>query len=242
MINEVFKTEIIIDIIAIICIVGLILKVMVALCYRHLIKEADDMSRSKNRFLKNTKTKFSTEYENSFTISNVSLFVDKYMYEMKILRIRTSTWEGIGTFILIVCLLLGSSGALWSFQNGSEDRIVEYILTAAVSAGVLVLADSLINAQRRREQLHVNMCYFLENHLKPQLENGCFDFDVNSLSRLSDEIDEGMMELINSMNQSKDEENSAKKSKRKDNKYNQTINISKGEQKIVEDVIKEYLT
>lgn len=240
MIGQVIENKVLIEIIVAICGLSIILKAAIAFRYGHLIKEADDMGNSNNKFLKKIKHRFSKEYDNSYSVNNVGVFVDKYMYQMKIMGFKPSVWEGFGTFILVLCLLLGSLGALWSYENGTERDVTIYIIAAVVSAGALVLIDSLINTQRRREHLHVNMCCYLENRMKPKLENGENDFDIGSFSKLSDEIDEGMMSLINSMNSEKEDKD--KKIKRNKEKNNQMINISKGEQKIVEDVIKEYLT
>ena len=238
--------------ISIVCIFSLMVKLIFSFRYQNLINESDQMGETRDRLLINIKQRFESEYEKAFCVNNVSVFVDKYMYNMRILMLRPTTWESLGMFAILFCLLIGSTGSLYAFSfDLGREEIIGHILEGVIASGILVLVDTLVNVQRKKEPLHVNICDYLENYMKPRLERGEYDYDINQLTRLADEVDEGMLALIKSMDCSskrkKDESEKqfifqqSTKEEVEETKVGPIV-LSEDEEQILEDVLKEYLT
>ncbi len=236
MIENLYDANLILYAIIAVCALGTMLKLVLACGYRTLIKEADNMEKSRNKNIRKIKENFCGQYEKTYTFGNIGVYVDKCILGMKIAGVRLSAIESVGTIFLLLCLLIGSVGTIWVFvYDKGKEQLIMHALEGVIAGGVLVLLDALINLQKKKEHLHINICNHLENYIKPRLECGEYNYRISELTKLSDEIDEGMMALINSMNV---KENEVEKNENNNN----IINISKTEQEIVEDVIKEYLT
>ena len=61
---------------------SIILRIFLGLLYRNMIKEADNMASTKNRMLKQCKTKFASCYQLSNGVANIPIFVDKFLNRM----------------------------------------------------------------------------------------------------------------------------------------------------------------
>ena len=90
------------------------------------------------------------------------------------------------------------------------------------------------------ERVILNVTNYYENYVIPEKINGTYDIKNRKLYHISDEIDEGIAELAESMEEYEAE--MLRKNINKNKENNPEINLSNGEQKIFEEVINEYLT
>lgn len=232
MIQLLFENNVVLYIIVALCFVSLLIKYRLSLLFARLIKMSDkpDNIGKRNKycswFIKSITDDFIAEYENSYCVNNVSIFVDKYMYNVSMLGIRSYTWESIGLLTVILCLLIGTFGAVGAYSlNLGQGELLKNVLCGLVAAGTIIVADIFNDIQSKREQLHTNICNYLENYMKPRLERGEYRYRFEECSRLSDEIDAGMMALIESM----------------DTDDSESL-CDYSDDRILEDVISEYLT
>ena len=243
MIDRIFEGNVIFNIVVVICGVSVLVRIALLLLYRRLIKAASSPDKEKGngysrRFIRRITDKFIYEYEKSYPVNNVSVFVDKYMYEVKLFGIRSSTWETMESVSLILCLVSGTLCAFRAYYHSEQQsELIRYVLEGLLSAGIITVSDALFDLTVLRSQLHTNICDHIENYMKPRLECGEYDSSLIEKARLLDDIDEGMIELMNSLNniQSGAEcEDSGQKEA--------VIDPSDEDERILEDVIREYLT
>lgn len=253
-----------------ICAVSLIIKIQLLLLYKKLIREAAAPGRKRKcsryvrQYIKEITNGFEMEYRSSYYVNNVSVFVDRYLYDVRLSGVRYSTWETMGVIAVLMCLIAGMAGAFGAYYyEFGQDHIIRYTLEGLAVSGIIVMADAFIDIQRRKEQLHTNICNYLENYMKPRLEKGDYSYRLEECARLSDEVDAGMMALIESLNESgtpSEEEpdevseaileaerqqgigNSSDGHKDKPETTNIVNNTGIDDGRILEDVIREYLT
>ena len=248
MLEKMYEMNLAIYVIIIMCVAGFCFKLAMLHKYNSLIKEASGAIEICSGFVKGIEESFVKKYEQSYRVNNVSIFVDKHMYDIKMLRIRDYVWETVGILLVILCLVIGTVGAACAFYYGhSEYMLIKHVMCGFVSSGILVIVDVFVDLQRKREQLHTNIYNYLENYLKPRLELEKYGYNINSdVNKCADEakivdvaLDElsekGMEELIESI------ENLQKiQSKTISNADGETDGIEDGN--ILEDIITEYLT
>ena len=243
MIEKIYDSNVVLYIIFVVCGLSVVTRIALLLRYRSLINEASSPGNGKRtgysgRFIRRITDKFACEYEKSYIVNNVSIFVEKYMYEVKMLGIKSSAWESVEILAIILCLAAGTLGAFGAHYYREEQAvIIRYALEGLIAAGVIIISDALFDLTIRRNELHTIICDYLENYMKPRLERGEYNSLVTNNVKLVNEIDEGMLELLESMDNSLcGEEDSEPEDE------NIIWQKQDKDDRIIEDVIREYLT
>ena len=242
MIGKIYESNVVLYIIFVICGLSVVTRAALLLRYRSLIKEASSPGGGKDNsysgsFIGRITDKFASEYKKSYIVNNVSIFVEKYMYEVKMLGIKASAWESVEILAIILCLAAGTLGAFGAHYYREEQVvIIRYALEGLIAAGIIIISDALFDLTIRRNELHTIICDYLENYMKPRLERGEYNSLVTNNVKLINEIDEGMLELLESIDNSLCAEETEPE--------NEDIILHKQDKddRIIEDVIREYLT
>lgn len=156
---------------AILCGVGIFLKVMVSLLYSMLIRASDKMGASKNKLMKLIRLKFETCYKLRIGVHNVETFVDKYIYKYRFLGILLSTWENFSGQILILCMFCGTVGVIAALiYNAGRFAVWSTLFSAVMASIFLVTMDSILNLEGKKKHLRINIVDYLDNYLKIRLQ------------------------------------------------------------------------
>lgn len=157
------------------CLVSLIVKVMLRHTYKRLLRAASDMGHSKHRLMKALCMKFETCYKLKIGVPNVSLFVEKYLRHYHVLGIYMRTWEHVN-MLCVILVMAGSMGSsIWNMMQGSESNEVFLpLLTGIIGTGLLLFMDFIWNTDSQWQLLKVDITDYLENICKPRLENETF--------------------------------------------------------------------
>ncbi len=141
---RVFQEEKLITLCMFTCLgISIILRIFLGLLYRNMIKEADNMAITKNRLLRQCKTKFASCYEMSGGVANISVFVDKFLGRMALGHLSFDT-------------LYHLSGQM--------------MLLSVVCSGIGVCKSILTGRTLKKRVLKVNLVDYLENHLSPRID------------------------------------------------------------------------
>lgn len=185
---------------------GMLVKFVTSLIYKKLIRESDKMGSSNHPLLKLIRMKFETCYQLRIGVHNVSSFSEKYIYKYRVMGMLLSTWEGLGTQILLICMCLGTTGLFGAVFYGMDKEIVLSIFfTSIIVCMILIIYDSIVNISSMQKRLQVNIVDYLDNYLKIRLESqymtekDATKEQVKENALLSYERDEGMEELIQSL-------------------------------------------
>lgn len=221
---------------AAVCFISIFLKMIQSFYYKRLIKDSSDMANAKTKVVRKIKSDFEREYKRINCINNTNMFVCKHMFNVRIMGLKTSSWEVFSVFNVLMCAAAGGATAFWAFVNGYDEQyIIMHVLYGFIAGFLIVLSDLIANVQNKIEHLHVNMCEFLENEYKPLLECSDDGKVADTLPEISEEIDDGIRELFRLMNESDGGDISA-------DSVSREIRLSKDEERILQDVIEEYLT
>lgn len=238
-----------------VCLISILIKCSLYIYYKRLIKDSDNMADTRTSLLKKLKTSYEQAHLDEKCIDSTNMFVYKFMFGTRMLGMKVSTWESIVILNVLICAVLGGTEAMLSFKQGYDDRyVIMNIMCGFVSGFLIVLSDLATNIQGKIENLNVNVCFYLENELKPSLEK-------NSMKRykkpeqVSKHIDEGIVELFRLMNDNRDtieskgrnmQGKTIKKEADNQKKYRDSSAMGQAgrnekENEIIKEVLEEYL-
>lgn len=151
---------------------------MGVLCHR-LIWETENMSASKNKSLQQLKLKFSSCCKLHEGVSNIPVFVDKYMNQIKVHGISLSTLKHISGQLVLLSILISGIGACRGIITGeSVILIMPYYIISFLGLYCYFAISSLIDIADKTKILRTNLIDYLENHLANRLEQTELDLKI----------------------------------------------------------------
>jgi hypothetical protein len=179
MVQYLYDNNIMIYTFAALCGIGLLVRLIVNLVYKHLVKESDNLGETKNKMLKHIKMKFETCFKLKIGVNNVDTFVDKNVLRYRFCGVLLSTWDNFGGQVLFLNLLIVPICAVFGVAYDCEQDSV--LITGAVgimTSAVLILVDKSINLSGKKKMLRLNLLDYLENFCKVRLEQEAFQPEV----------------------------------------------------------------
>ena len=133
-------------------------------------------------------------------VENVRVFVDKYLYEYRVLGMKLHGWRRMENITAGLCLVLGAGGALLEYLvNGMGDMVLR---TGATGAGLAILIYLVHLITDERYQLEA-----VQNYMVDYLENVCLhryektyqkEIKVMIYADIADVVDESNVGLAGS--------------------------------------------
>lgn len=145
---------------------GILAKLVSVFTARRLVKEAKDIHNSNHRLMKLVKAKFEHASMVSDRVQNVSAFVNKFMYEYKVLGLRLQTYQAFPSKMMWGIGVLGAFAIFEShrlFRFGAQT--IQYIQWTSI---FFLLLAILQLAREERAYLEATQNYMVE-----YLENVC---------------------------------------------------------------------
>lgn len=145
---------------------GIVSKLVVSVTLKRLVKASGNMNKSTHPLMRLVRAKFEHACMISEKVENVGVFVDKYLYEYRVIGMKLHSLRRMERAASGVCLLLGIFGAVLSYiRDGMQEQVIQ---AGAIGAGlaILVFLVHLITDEGYR----MNM---VRNYMVDYLENIC---------------------------------------------------------------------
>lgn len=157
------------------CLLSILLKEISHHTYRRLLKAAGNMGKTDHRLMKMLRVKFDTCYQLKIGVSNVSIFVDKYLGHYRVLGMSMHRLEALSNLCMVLAMLGGICGGIGAMYLQMPASVIYSALCSGVLGnGVVLIFDCMFGNQNLRELLRIDIMDFLENIYKPRLENETF--------------------------------------------------------------------
>ena len=151
---------------------------MGVLCHK-LIWESENMSSTANKSLQQLKLKFSSCCQLHEGMSNISVFVDKYMNQLKIGGFSLSVLKHLSGQLVLLSILISGIGACKGIVTGeSVLYIVPYYIISFLGLYCYFAISSLVDISGKTQILRTNLIDYLENHLVNRLEQTTLDMKL----------------------------------------------------------------
>ncbi len=168
---QVFKEQTVMTVCMFSCMaLGIFLKVFLGILYGHMIKETDNMAATENKLLKQCKTKFSNCYELNNGISNIPVFVDRFLNRMALGPFSFALLYHLSGQLMLLSVVCSGVGVCRSILAGHTlGAILPFYIVSFLSLYVYFSVSSVVDVQGKRKMLKVNLIDYLENHLSPRI-------------------------------------------------------------------------
>lgn len=151
---------------------------MGVLCHK-LIWESENMSSTANKSLQQLKLKFSSCCQLHEGMSNIAVFVDKYMNQLKIGGFSLSVLKHLSGQLVLLSILISGIGACRGIIAGESILyIVPYYIISFLGLYCYFAISSLVDITGKTQILRTNLIDYLENHLVNRLEQTTLDLKL----------------------------------------------------------------
>ena len=117
--------------------IGLVSKMITWFSLKRMAKAAGNMNLSSHRLMKLLKAKFEHACMVSDKVQNVKAFIEKYLYEYRILGLKIHTWQQLEKQSAWLLGLTAAVGAMLSYyEYGMRDEVFYY---AGIGGAAVVL-------------------------------------------------------------------------------------------------------
>ena len=158
---------------------SIICQIVLGVIYHRLIWETEHMSTTTNKSLQQLKLKYSGCCKLNEKVSNVSVFVDKYMSRIKFGGISLSILKHLaGQLMLLAVLVAGIGACLSIIHDENFFSIAPYYVVCFLGLYCYFATASLIDIPGKVNILRINLIDYLENHMTNRIEQASLDMQL----------------------------------------------------------------
>ncbi len=150
---------------------SILLRVFLGLLYRNMIKEADNMASTRNRLLKQCKTKFASCYQLGNGVANIPVFVDKFLNRMTLGHLSFETIYHLSGQLMLLSVVFSGIGVCKSIIGGrTVGEVLPFYIVSFFGLYVYFSVSTVVDVRGKKRMLKINLVDYLENHLSPRIE------------------------------------------------------------------------
>lgn len=144
--------------------IGILARIIVGTSLNRLVRAASNVSKSNHPLMRLVRAKFEHACMVSDKVQNISLFVEKYIYEYKTLGIKLQSWRNLEKTMIWACGGFTIVGGYLSYtEHGMSLEIYQYIMSGIAGVLLLVMMQMTANEGQKLSITKMYMTDFLEN-------------------------------------------------------------------------------
>lgn len=157
---------------------SIICQIMIGVIYRNMIKETENMSATDNQLLRQCKLKFANCYQLSGGVSNIPVFVDKFLAKVSFMRISLTGFQHLSGQLMLLAVVTAGIGSCQEIVEGETvGRVLPYYIVSFIGLYLYFAVSGLVDTQGKKERLKVNLVDYLENHMVSKLKQSAIDWE-----------------------------------------------------------------
>lgn len=208
-------------------------RIIIGILYQNMIKETDNMSATNNKALKQCKLKFANCYQLNNRVSNIPIFVDKFINRLKLGPFSYLTLYHLSGQMMLLAVGVAGVGICKSIMAGySIGDILPFYIVSFLGLYLYFAVSAMADIKGRRRILKTNLVDYLENHMANRLAEGSYAEEGRGES-VRNEKKEGRAN-IELMPMHKEEQDVLPEGEKRI--------FSRSEEKELEELLKEFLT
>ncbi len=147
------------------------IRLFLALLYRQMIEETDNMATTKNKLLKQCKLKFTNCYQLNNGVPNVSVFVEKFLNKLAFGPFSFSILYHLSGQLMLLSIVFSGVGVYRSIIAGNMfGEILPFYICSLLELYLYLSLSTLLDVKGKRKALKVNLVDYLENHLSNRMQ------------------------------------------------------------------------
>lgn len=171
--NTLFNQSFIFTLTIVFMVIGILYQIAIGVLYQKMIQETDNMSGSENKILKQCKERFVTCYKMNGGVSNIPVFVDKYINRIKFCGMGFNFMKHLSGQMMLAGVFVAGFGVCKGIVEGRRfvDLLPFYII-CLFGIYLFLSITAIVDMPGRRQMLKTNLMDYLENHIAERLEHG----------------------------------------------------------------------
>lgn len=159
---------------------SIMVRILLGLLYQSMIRESDNMAITENRLLKQCKLKFANCYQLNNGVSNISVFVDKFLNRLAIGPFSFETLYHLSGQSMLLSVIGAGVGVCKSIVGGRTIRdILPFYIVSFAGLYFYFSISSMVDLKGKKRILKINLVDYLENHLSARI--GVTESDMQML-------------------------------------------------------------
>ena len=151
---------------------SILCRFMTGVLLKKLIREAENMSATDNKLLKQCKLKFQNCYELNAGAANGEVFVGKFMQNIRLGRCSLRLIGQLAGQFLLLSVFAEGIGACVGIVHGETLKdVLPYYLLTFLSLYLFFSVSGLVDVQGKQEALRTTVTDFLENRMTGRMES-----------------------------------------------------------------------
>lgn len=152
-------------------ILSIICQIIMGVIVQNMIKESGNMSATENKLLKQCKLKFANCYKLNGRVVNTSVFVDKFIQNIRFINIPLVRLSHISGQLMMLSIVATGIAICLSLAAGDTlFQIIPYYLSSILGLYLYFSVSGIVDIQSKKNILKTNLVDYLENHFAPRLE------------------------------------------------------------------------
>ena len=146
-------------------------RIMIGILYQNMIKQTENMSTTNHKALKQCKMKFTNCYQLNNGVSNISIFVDKFLNRLKVGPFSYQTIYHLSGQLMLLSVFFAGVGVCKSIIAGFNlGGILPFYIFSFLGLYFYFAISAIADIRGRRRVLKTNLVDYLENHMVKRLE------------------------------------------------------------------------
>ena len=177
---QIFQEEMVVTVFML-CFMGvsIFLRTLLGFLYQNMIKETDNMAATENKLLKQCKLKFANCYQLNNGVSNIPVFVDKFINRLSLGPISFLTMYHLSGQAMLLSVVSAGVGICRSIMSGKMlGEILPFYIVSFIGLYLYFSVSTVVDIKGKRRVLRVNLVDYLENHLSARMDVTENDLDM----------------------------------------------------------------
>lgn len=151
--------------------VSIILQMMIGNVLGRMVNEAENMSATENKQLKQCKLKFINCYKLNEGMGNVTVFVERFLEKIQVGKMKVTTIHRISGQLILFSVLLSGIGAARGIALGETvGQVLPFYVIAFLGLYLYFVATSFAGIEEKKLSLKFSLVDYLENHMVGRLK------------------------------------------------------------------------
>ena len=157
--------------IVVILFMGIVLQMIIGNVLGRMLLDAENMASTENKQLKQFKLKFVNCYKLNEGMSNVPVFVERFLEKLMIGKVKLSTLRRVSGQAVLLSVLLSGIGAARGIVLGETIRqILPFYVIAFLGLYLYYVSSSFAGVDEKKLSLKFSLVDYLENHMVGRLK------------------------------------------------------------------------
>ena len=149
---------------------SVLVRLMLAWMYHTMIRETDNMATTGNRLLKQCKVKFANCYQLNGGVSNIPVFVDKFLNRLSFGHLSFDAWYHLSGQCMLFSVVFAGVGICKGILDGRMlGEILPFYIASFLGLYLYFSLSALVDIKGKRRVLKTNLIDYLENHLSGRI-------------------------------------------------------------------------